>query len=578
MHDTFCEFLIARHIVYLLQHLDASNPSIEWYSSLIYAPLFTRMEVVNMIEEWSKIKISNSTVINALNVLIDGELNRLITGEMSSKVWSVVNDCHLPRHLNSSHISIYLANIFHLRLILGKNYTLKQLEIDLSEKNDEKEYPLKKQEIDIWEHLTNLWRSNFTIEEYEQFSSNFSVMRTYDSCRITYKKDTIDTDEGLIGQIYHSAKLMDDRFILSLSGSLVGDQNPRVLESITQLNINVKSQYWFNVFLWKMQNRDKYNQDTREALKSFREACLKEKQHQYLCTYYMIFQKILENNGIIYLHNSNSRKTAKNIVEDQQFLKDGYIEGHSSKDFVQFSRNICFDTIRYIDTKDHASTAYLHGLFSQMNDLSDHLGFYYLLKFYIHIYDSLSPNSKEIAKFLNHDQCKGITDKLSYILKNEQIKNDSGKRIVHELPHFIYVLCRLKEFTYALHLLQDYNSTILDPKNSTAFVLSLEDGSYLIQSLYLMYSGHSDLKNFGKIINRLMGRINIINMYEFMPQTLYWICKMITLLNNENKKLLRDILSIIRDEKKYMISLELDNQIKSILGEKTQKRRDKKNK
>ena len=67
-------------------------------------------------------------------------------------------------------------------------------------------------------------------------------------------------------------------------------------------------------------------------------------------------------------------------------------------------------------------------------------------------------------------------------------------------------------------------------------------------------------------------------MYEFMPQTLYWICKMITLLNNENEELLRDILSIIRDEKKHMISLELDNQIKSILGEKTQKRRDKKNK
>lgn len=129
---------------------------------------------------------------------------------------------------------------------------------------------------------------------------------------------------------YHSAKLMDDRLILSLSGSLVGDQNPRVLESITQLNINVKSQYWFNVILWKMQNRDKYNQDTREALKSFREACLKEKQHQYLCTYYMIFQKILVNNGIIYLHNSNSRKTAKNIVEDQQFLKDG-----TSKDILR---------------------------------------------------------------------------------------------------------------------------------------------------------------------------------------------------------------------------------------------------
>lgn len=239
---------------------------------------------------------------------------------------------HLFQNISNHYQSEMLVGI-----VFGKNYTLKQLEIDLSEKNDEKEYPLKKQKIDIWEHLTNLWRSNFTIEEYEQFSSNFSVMRTYDSCRITYKKDTIDTDEGLIGQIYHSAKLMDDRFILSLSGSLVGDQNPRVLESITQLNINVKSQYWFNVFLWKMQNRDKYNQDTREALKSFREACLKEKQHQYLCTYYMIFQKILENNGIIYLHNSNSRKTAKNIVEDQQFLKDGYIEGHSSKDFVQFS-------------------------------------------------------------------------------------------------------------------------------------------------------------------------------------------------------------------------------------------------
>lgn len=186
LHNTFGEFLTADFILRrsfaevealrayqdneaLQADLDkrlneADGFNKEWFSSLVYTPLFTRPVVMQMLREWiahllTERKLSEQEFLSTLDIIVLNQLKRLLNKrEMPSIICKdTVQESFRAMfgdHPLAGHIAIYSINLILLRILVSPEaFVFDETKIETHEDGARP-----------WDRLTHIWRSWFSLD------------------------------------------------------------------------------------------------------------------------------------------------------------------------------------------------------------------------------------------------------------------------------------------------------------------------------------------------------------------------------------------------------------------------------
>ena len=181
LHNTFGEFLTAEFILRqvlnetdtlhglkqnlrlksaLDQRLESPDGFSEaWFVSLIYTPLYSRPVILDMMREWLKHKLvasenNHETFLKDIDTIIANQINRLLTNKNLPSIMMGGKETCFQELPLVGYISIYSLNLILLRTILSpEGYTFDEENISPHEDGTR-----------VWDQLTYLWRSWFSLE------------------------------------------------------------------------------------------------------------------------------------------------------------------------------------------------------------------------------------------------------------------------------------------------------------------------------------------------------------------------------------------------------------------------------
>ena len=241
LHNTFGEFLSADFVLrqasaeveqlkalketevlraQLEQRLNAADGfSQEWFSSLVYTPLFTRPVVLEMMREWighmlKRKKLSRQEFVSHLNIIILNQIKRLLSKrEMPAIIRKeVVQESYRAPFGLLGHIAIYSVNLILLRAIVA----------DAPFVFDEKEITTHEDGARPWDRLTYIWRSWFALDNLNGVTGVLVAER--DGCQITiHAKEKFQVTEGenRLETCLNVASALADNISSGLSGLLL---------------------------------------------------------------------------------------------------------------------------------------------------------------------------------------------------------------------------------------------------------------------------------------------------------------------------------------------------------------------
>jgi hypothetical protein len=194
LHNTFGEFLTAEFI--LRQVLNETNTlhdlkqnprlkstldqklespdgfSEAWFVSLIYTPLYSRPVILEMMREWLKHKLvarenNPETFLTNLDTIIANQINKLLTNKNLPNIMMGGKETCFQELPLVGYISIYSLNLILLRTILSpKGYTFDEENISPHEDGTR-----------VWDQLTYLWRSWFSLDNLNGLTAILAARR-----------------------------------------------------------------------------------------------------------------------------------------------------------------------------------------------------------------------------------------------------------------------------------------------------------------------------------------------------------------------------------------------------------------
>jgi len=194
LHNTFGEFLTAEFILRqvlnetntlhdlkqnprlkstLDQKLESSDGFSEaWFVSLIYTPLYSRPVILEMMREWLKHKLvarenNPETFLTNLDTIIANQINKLLTSKNLPNIMMGGKETCFQELPLVGYISIYSLNLILLRTILSpEGYTFDEENISPHEDGTR-----------VWDQLTYLWRSWFSLDNLNGLTAILAARR-----------------------------------------------------------------------------------------------------------------------------------------------------------------------------------------------------------------------------------------------------------------------------------------------------------------------------------------------------------------------------------------------------------------
>lgn len=309
LHNTFGEFLTANFLVDNIYNIlnnicvcknnnikiPYDNLNLKWYTCMSYVPLFTRINIIKMINQWGphyftchELDIEDAK--DSFRYLINKELNDIISGEKIIKLKQVIIERTNPFELNDLfvHLAIYSANLVILSCTLfGSEYVLK----DFNQR---------------WNKMINIWRCAFDEDGLYRFSNVCRIHKddSINSITVKYRLTSDDeiTDEKInsldrISKIYEINTSLGDELNTCITGALLGRN---YLEyKIMSNNLKIKSIYSSIMLLRTVLLKRKQKIDFIQSyLIDYEEYIFEENREEFFYLYYLLLNNILSDKKI----------------------------------------------------------------------------------------------------------------------------------------------------------------------------------------------------------------------------------------------------------------------------------------
>lgn len=356
LHNTFGEFLTAYFIVCEISDiLDWINLLLKrnmghqwgmseqraWYACLIYAPLFSRPVVINMIHEWSiaylKRKGMEKEDINkAMDFLINSEVNNIINGDTIFLLKEIVEKKgnQFRQEEIFKHLAIYSLNIIILATIICTD-----------------KYTLTFAKEGVWNKLICIWKYAFSESDFGDFANIFMAESNENSCLITYNYG--ENKEGIqqnkINKLFTSYLSIGDELTYSIIGALVGnDKRDKIMGAINQKHLNINARYMWNYILDNISNKRIQQHYLLSMLDEFKKCCWEESDVEYLFLYYLLVEFLLKTKILMYKDEQVKRFLLEEVVFGMERLDFYHIPFEGRYNFISFIMEISLNILNYI--------------------------------------------------------------------------------------------------------------------------------------------------------------------------------------------------------------------------------------
>lgn len=540
LHNTFGEFLTAYFIVceifnildlisILLKrnkgHQWGLSEQRAWYTCLIYAPLFSRPVVINMIHEWSiaylkRKDIEKEDIEKAMNFLIGSEIHNIINGDNMFLIKEIVEKKgnQFRQEAIFKHLATYSLNLVILAsIICTDNYTF-------SFQND-----------DNWNKLICIWKYAFTESDFADFSNIFMVESKGDNYLITYnygeKKDSIQ--QNRISKLFNSYLSIGDELTYSIIGALVGnDKKDRIIEVISRKKLNINARYMWNYILEELNSTTISQYYLLDMLHNFKEYCWKETDIKYLFLYYLIVEFLLKAKIIMYREWQVKRFLLEEVILEVERLDFFIMPFEEKSNLIPSILDISLNILNYIKIDIEDIQRYFfrfpESSFYQVIRRSNYFDGYYLY-YFIRLYNII------IKKMLLYYR-QGF-DKIELIIRKGYLGEIIerfiwGQRRVSGNPQFIgeilelmYNLMLMGEYRISERFFMAYMETLdhwsLDGKNG----ITMNQKISFIKYIYLIFQKNPSVihNNMHHIGNVLQG-ITIRKIFNISEEAAFQLC------------------------------------------------------
>lgn len=236
MHNTFGEFLTAHFVLktvveqtenlYLYRQNEGLRAELlrklenpdgfpeEWFSCFMYAPLYARPVILEMVREWCKHKLKSIQMpqqdfLDDLDVIVNNQIKRILAGNNLPSIMTGLNKTSFPDYPLLGHMAIYSLNLILLRSVVSdKQYVF-----------DEGGFGTHEDGSRPWDQLTYLWRSWFSLESLKGLSAILDARR--DGTRIiikTKRSFVTPSDENRLNLILNVGHTLADDVTTGLAG------------------------------------------------------------------------------------------------------------------------------------------------------------------------------------------------------------------------------------------------------------------------------------------------------------------------------------------------------------------------
>lgn len=539
LHNTFGEFLTAYFIVceisdildwisLLLKrnmgHQWGLSEQRAWHACLIYAPLFSRPVVINMIHEWSIIYLKQKgmekeDIKKTMDFFINFEVNSIINGDTIFLLKEIVEKKgnQFRQEEIIKHLAIYSLNIIILATIICTD-----------------KYTLIFEKEGVWNKLICIWKYAFTESDFGDFSNIFMVESKENSFLITYNygenKEVLQQNK--ISKLFNSYFSIGDELTYSIIGTLVGnDKKDKIIGAINHKQLNINARYMWNYILDNM-NKNRISQyHLLDMLYELQKFCWEESDIEYLFLYYLLVDFLLKTKILMYKDERVKRFLLEEVVLGMERFDFYHMPFERKYNFISFIMEISLNILNYIKMDIEDLTRYFIRVpefrFRRVYSRFDYDGpynSYYSIRFY-----------NIIIKKLMY--CKQGFDKTEMIIREgnfreiierfiwEQRRTNGRPKIIGEIFELMYNLMLMGESRISEKFFMAYIEVISSwsfyEKNSIAINQKIT----LIKYIYLIYQKNPIIihDNLQYIVDILQG-ITVGKVFEISEEAALHLC------------------------------------------------------
>ncbi|MBD2683032.1 MULTISPECIES: NACHT domain-containing NTPase [Nostoc] len=266
LHNTFGEFLTSAFILrfafqeaealYLFKNNESlqselqrkiNNPdglAKEWFACLMYAPLYSRPVVLEMLREWithllEQKKRSREEFLSCLDEILKSQIGMLLKATNLPSM--LRNDAKQFTELPLlAHIAIYTLNLIILRTVLDKNEFVFDESCYVS---SEEIKDLDASGTRTWDKLAHIWRSWFPLESLNGLTAILSAKREGKKIILTgYKPFRIRPSDDRLETVLNVATTLADDITGSLAKLLVPNPEEDSWQGLSELEKRLQAE------------------------------------------------------------------------------------------------------------------------------------------------------------------------------------------------------------------------------------------------------------------------------------------------------------------------------------------------
>ncbi len=264
LHNTFGEFLTADFIlrkvlaqsfkIYKFRHDEELNAELEeklanadgfpkdWFACLMYAPLFSRPVILDMMREWLKYclkqrKRNESDFLEGLDTIVLNQLKLLLFNNTFPSIMMEKGKVAFGTLPILGYAAIYSLNLILLRTMLSENGYI----------FDEETLPPSLDRTRAWDRLYHLWRSWFAVESLDGLTSILRAKREDSKIYLkALKTFSISSENNPLYLIFNVSSTLADNIGAGLSGLLVYNQDSLHINDLDVVNDYLENE---NIFV-----------------------------------------------------------------------------------------------------------------------------------------------------------------------------------------------------------------------------------------------------------------------------------------------------------------------------------------
>lgn len=241
LHNTFGEFLTADFmshkileettaIQYLtnmpslrgtlsqkIERLDGLGP--RWFTCFIYAPLFSRPVIVNLLHEWlqhclERQELNLQEFLTYFDIIVTSHIDLLFTTYALPPLTVEGTQNPFSSLPILGHLAIYTLNLILLRTLFAPSGYI----------FDETKYKSSVDGTRVWDSLTGLWRAWFSFEKLNELAAILATERNGTKIHLKIKKiSNTSPSNDRLNLIYNVSQTLADDVTAGLSGFLLHD-------------------------------------------------------------------------------------------------------------------------------------------------------------------------------------------------------------------------------------------------------------------------------------------------------------------------------------------------------------------